>query len=205
VRRWLTVNVLKHRKYEERSISYVQECVFLIFITSNLIQRITQILYLTWRLPKCVGDIHTSDTSPVGFLCRRKWSSEATSTSVPLSSYCCSIVQELTERYCPVHTKILSSMGILGISCPSTIKLNLVSSGSTFSNHWQRCKIWGFHGGHYEECRLLGYKNPVHTWQETHYVSTTALRRLMPCNIWGFHSSDYEEWRFLGCYAMWLL
>jgi hypothetical protein len=25
------------------------------------------------------------------------------------------------------------------------------------------CKICGFHGGHYEECRLLGYKNPVRT------------------------------------------
>jgi hypothetical protein len=25
------------------------------------------------------------------------------------------------------------------------------------------CKILGFHGGDYEECRLLGYKNPVRT------------------------------------------
>jgi hypothetical protein len=30
------------------------------------------------------------------------------------------------------------------------------------------CKISGFHGGDYEECRLLGYKYPVHTSQETH-------------------------------------
>jgi hypothetical protein len=29
------------------------------------------------------------------------------------------------------------------------------------------CKISGFHGGNYEECRLLGYKNPVRTSQET--------------------------------------
>jgi hypothetical protein len=29
------------------------------------------------------------------------------------------------------------------------------------------CKIWGFHGGDYEECRLLGYKTPVRTSQET--------------------------------------
>jgi hypothetical protein len=29
------------------------------------------------------------------------------------------------------------------------------------------CKIFGFHGGDYEECRLLGYKNPVRTSQET--------------------------------------
>jgi hypothetical protein len=29
------------------------------------------------------------------------------------------------------------------------------------------CKILGFHGGDYEECRLLGYKNPVRTSQDT--------------------------------------
>jgi hypothetical protein len=29
------------------------------------------------------------------------------------------------------------------------------------------CKISGFHCGDYEECRLLGYKNPVRTSQET--------------------------------------
>jgi hypothetical protein len=29
-------------------------------------------------------------------------------------------------------------------------------------------KIWGFHGGDYGQCRLLGYKNPVRTSQETH-------------------------------------
>jgi hypothetical protein len=32
------------------------------------------------------------------------------------------------------------------------------------------CKIWGFHGGDYEECPLLGYKNPVHTSRETYYI-----------------------------------
>jgi hypothetical protein len=35
------------------------------------------------------------------------------------------------------------------------------------------CKIWGFHGSGYADCRLLGYKNPVRTSQETHYVSVT--------------------------------
>jgi hypothetical protein len=29
----------------------------------------------------------------------------------------------------------------------------------------------------YEECRLLGYKNPVRTSQETHYVSATEPSR----------------------------
>jgi hypothetical protein len=57
---------------------------------------------------------------------------------------------------------------------------------------------WGFHGGDYEECRLLGYKNPVRTSQETHYVSTTELSWLMLSKIWGFHGGDYEEFRLLG-------
>jgi hypothetical protein len=35
------------------------------------------------------------------------------------------------------------------------------------------CKILGFHGGDYEESRLLEYKFRVRTSQETHYVSTT--------------------------------
>jgi hypothetical protein len=35
----------------------------------------------------------------------------------------------------------------------------------------------------YEECRLLGYKNPVRTSQETHYVSTTESSQLMLCKI----------------------
>jgi hypothetical protein len=30
------------------------------------------------------------------------------------------------------------------------------------------CKISDFHGGDYEEYRLLGYKHPFHTPQETH-------------------------------------
>jgi hypothetical protein len=40
-----------------------------------------------------------------------------------------------------------------------------------------------FHGGYYEECRLLGYKSPVRTSQETHYISTTESSRLMLCKI----------------------
>jgi hypothetical protein len=43
--------------------------------------------------------------------------------------------------------------------------------------------ITGFHSGHYEEWRLLGYKNPVRTSQETHYVSATETSQLMLCKI----------------------
>jgi hypothetical protein len=42
-------------------------------------------------------------------------------------------------------------------------------------------RILGIEGGDYEECRLLGYKNPVRTSQETHYVSATEPSRLMLC------------------------
>jgi hypothetical protein len=62
----------------------------------------------------------------------------------------------------------------------------------------RRRKIWGFHGGNYEECLLLGYKSPVPTSQETHYVSATETSLLMLCKIWGFHGCDYEECLLLG-------
>jgi hypothetical protein len=60
------------------------------------------------------------------------------------------------------------------------------------------CKIWNFHSSDYKECRLLGYKTPVPTSQETHYVSATESSQLMLCKIWSFHSGDYEECRLLG-------
>jgi hypothetical protein len=60
------------------------------------------------------------------------------------------------------------------------------------------CKIWRHHGGDYEECRPLGYKIPVRTSQETHYVSATEPSRLMLCKIFYFHGGDYEECRLLG-------
>jgi hypothetical protein len=45
------------------------------------------------------------------------------------------------------------------------------------------CKICRVHGGDYEECRLLGYKDPVRTSQETHYVSATEPSQLMLCKM----------------------
>jgi hypothetical protein len=57
----------------------------------------------------------------------------------------------------------------------------------------------------YEECRLLGYKNPVRTSQETYYFSNRNFSRLMLCNISGFHGGDYEECRLLELDAGWLL
>jgi hypothetical protein len=60
------------------------------------------------------------------------------------------------------------------------------------------CKIWDCHCGDYEQCRLLGFINPVRTTQETHYVAATEPSQLMLCKIWGFHGCDYEECRLLG-------
>jgi hypothetical protein len=56
-----------------------------------------------------------------------------------------------------------------------------------------------------EECRLLGYKTPVRTSQETHYVTATEPTRLMLCKIWGFHGGNYEERRPLGYYYYYYL
>jgi hypothetical protein len=62
----------------------------------------------------------------------------------------------------------------------------------------QQNKIWGIHGGGYKECRLRGYKNPVRTSQETHYVFAAEPSQLMLCEIWGFRGGDYKEWRLRG-------
>jgi hypothetical protein len=59
------------------------------------------------------------------------------------------------------------------------------------------CMIWCLHGGDYEECRLLGYTNPVRTSQETHYSFATEPSRLILYKIWDFHSDDFEEYRLL--------
>jgi hypothetical protein len=61
------------------------------------------------------------------------------------------------------------------------------------------CKILSFYDGYYEECRLLGYKNPVRTTLETHNISATKASRLMLCKISGFLGDDYEHYVLLGC------
>jgi hypothetical protein len=75
--------------------------------------------------------------------------------------------------------------------------LQISSSRYLNSNKGRSCKIWGFYGGDYESCLLMGYKNLFHTSQETHYVSATKPNQLMLWKIWSFHGGDYEEWRLL--------
>jgi hypothetical protein len=69
----------------------------------------------------------------------------------------------------------------------------------------QLYKMWGFRGGDYEECSLLGYKNLVRTSQQTHEFSATKFSRLMLYKLWGVHGSDYEDSRILRCGAQYLL
>jgi hypothetical protein len=61
-----------------------------------------------------------------------------------------------------------------------------VSVFASISNLNCNSGLWGYHGGDYEGCRLLGYKNPVRTSQETHYISATEQGRLILCRNWGF-------------------
>jgi hypothetical protein len=83
--------------------------------------------------------------------------------------------------------------------CVDTFGLDAWSlSHFALTSQFYFSKIWGFHGSDYEEWRLLGYKTPVRTSQETHYVSATQLSQLMLRKIWGFHGDEYEEWRLLG-------
>jgi hypothetical protein len=76
---------------------------------------------------------------------------------------------------------------------PKTIPKMLVLPRH-YSNYWFRaplghmmqliivCKIWGFHGGDYEECCLLGCKSPFRTSQETNYFCVTTGNTLLLSN-----------------------
>jgi hypothetical protein len=91
--------------------------------------------------------------------------------------------------------------------CPSQMPWDPIRTSCFGGQARQRINLWNFvrplltprYGSDQEEeRRLLGYKNPVRTSQETHYVSATESSRLMLCKIWGFHGGDYEECRLLG-------
>jgi hypothetical protein len=60
---------------------------------------------------------------------------------------------------------------------------NYISCWIAMNNGLFLYKIWGFYGGDYDECHLLGYNTQVLTSQETHYVSATEPSRLMLCKI----------------------
>jgi hypothetical protein len=119
-----------------------------------------------------------------------------------------------------IKSSVWESGSVSGLNCGEGGTWGMVSSGMlrrvalvrtdvseepTEQSQLMLHKVCGFHGGGYEECRLLGYKNRVHTSKETLYVSATYPSRLMLCKILGFHGSDYKEFRLLECYAIWLL
>jgi hypothetical protein len=83
-------------------------------------------------------------------------------------------------------------------SCHPNIGNAIVRRVTCHDKQRRTCKIWWCHSDDYEEYRLLGYRHPVRTSQETHYIFTTKPSRLMLCKIWGCHSDDYEECRLFG-------
>jgi hypothetical protein len=101
---------------------------------------------------------------------------------------------EMSEPSRPFQQAVARFMCLFRMSV-SDVPHSYHSSYSTCSvmlmlQVFQPCKIWGFHGGDYEQWRLLGCNNPVHTSQETHHVSTTESSQLLLCKIWGFHGGD---------------
>jgi hypothetical protein len=70
-------------------------------------------------------------------------------------------------------------------------------------NYVMSCEISGYHGGDYEECSVLGYKNSVRTLQDTLRLGYRAQH----VNAVRFEvlTAVTEECRLLGCVAVWLL
>jgi hypothetical protein len=58
------------------------------------------------------------------------------------------------------------------------------------------CKIWRFHTGDNEECRLLYIKTQFVPHRK--HITSIELSRLILYDIWGFHTGDYEEWSLVG-------
>jgi hypothetical protein len=91
-----------------------------------------------------------------------------------------------------VFIMILTQFTFLGLTVLAVVCV------SSFLIGISECTIWGFHGGEYEECCLVGYKTPVRTSQETNNVSATEPSQVLLSKFWGFHGGDYEECRLLA-------
>jgi hypothetical protein len=109
------------------------------------------------------------------------WVTSSSLVSIVCISLCyCSVHQVITRYQIPWATKQLWNS--------RTNKSNRVTASqriNTSPNQEAKQLI--------EECRLLEYKTPVRTSQETHYVSVTDPSWLLLCKIWGFHGGDYED------------
>jgi hypothetical protein len=116
------------------------------------------------------------------------------------------LISDETDRLRPhIRQKMESDQGLkeratsLSIKCLDTISPGFLDELSNLCHTWE-CPVWDTstwerEENKWEECRLLGYKNPVRTSQETHYVSAIEYSQLMLCKIWLFHGRYYEEWR----------
>jgi hypothetical protein len=99
------------------------------------------------------------------------------SLSICLSSW------NSTMLCCNVINLLFLEFNILWITCERRRRRTACNNKKEHKTIHNLCKISGFHGRDYEECRFLGYKNPVHTSQETHYISAAEPSQLMLCKI----------------------
>jgi hypothetical protein len=104
----------------------------------------------------------------------------------------------LTGLYLLQNTNSGNRITAAAAAWPSSQKWGSNGTAAKSRQHELMGKTRGSRGGDYEECRLLGYKTPVRTSQQTHYVSATESSQLMLCKIWDFRGGDYEECRLLG-------
>jgi hypothetical protein len=112
------------------------------------------------------------------------------------------------QRVCfGIHVAHLRQWRCLRNTLECSIRFYILATSNCFLHHrhrftfyvfYQSINMWGSHSDHYEECRLLGYKNPLLTSQETHYLYATESSRLILSKIWGLRGGDYEECRLLG-------
>jgi hypothetical protein len=106
--------------------------------------------------------------------------------------------QKLGALVTSLHSRLQSSYALLPLSARFCLFLRIIGSSHLKTSATEQSANFSSP----EERRLLGYRNPVCTSQETHYVSTTEPSQLMLCKSWGFHGGDYEECRLLGCYTV---
>jgi hypothetical protein len=109
-------------------------------------------------------------------------------TCVPLMKVGCCLIFLFVKSICTnlnslsvIRHLFLFRQRLLAYKYPDRTSQETYYVSATEPSQLMLCKIWGFHGADYEECRLLAYKNPVRSSQETHYVSATELSRLMLC------------------------
>jgi hypothetical protein len=113
------------------------------------------------------------------------------------------MINEKRERDTEVFTAVTVKNGVFWDIQTQFVPHRKHYVSATESSQLMLRKIGGFHGGDYEECRLLGYKT-VRTLQETHYTTSTEHSQLMVCKIEVFTVVNMKNAVFWGD-TMWPL